>query len=64
MKGVVFITLAVNPKQLEHSVPALYGAEFDATVYLWRFVDGGVKRTSSGLSGSMEWSGERWTRRI
>ena len=38
VKGVVFV-LAVHRSQLEHAVKALYGAEFDATVYLRRFFD-------------------------
>ena len=36
--GVVFV-LAVNRDQLGHSVRALYGADFNATVYLRRFID-------------------------
>ncbi len=38
VKGVVFV-LAVNRQELEHSVRALYGAEFGAEVYLRRFFD-------------------------
>ena len=35
---IVFV-LAVNRGQLEHSIRALYGARFDAAVYLQRFFD-------------------------
>lgn len=38
VKGVVFV-LAVNRSQLANAVKALYGAEFDAEVYLRRFFD-------------------------
>lgn len=38
VKGVVFV-LAVHRSQLEHSVKILYGAEFDAAVYLRRVFD-------------------------
>jgi signal transduction histidine kinase len=36
--GVVFI-LGIDRDQLSHSIKALYGSEFDATVYLKRFID-------------------------
>ena len=35
----VFFVLAVNRSELEHSIQALYGAEFDAAGYLRRFID-------------------------
>ena len=38
VKHIVFV-LAVNRGQLEHSIRALYGAGFDAAVYLQRFFD-------------------------
>ena len=36
--GVVFI-LGIDRSQLNHSIRSLYGSEFDATVYLRRFID-------------------------
>jgi predicted KAP-like P-loop ATPase len=38
VEGVVFI-LGIDRIQLSHSIKALYGAEFDATRYLKRFID-------------------------
>jgi KAP family P-loop domain len=38
VEGVVFI-LGIDRTQLSHSIKALYGSEFDATVYLKRFID-------------------------
>ena len=38
VNGIIFV-ISVNRKQLEHSVRALYGSDFDATGYLRRFFD-------------------------
>jgi KAP family P-loop domain len=38
VEGVVFI-LGIDRTQLSHSIKALYGLKFDATVYLKRFID-------------------------
>lgn len=38
IEGLVFV-LALDKKQLAHSVRAVYGAEFDAVGYLRRFID-------------------------
>lgn len=40
--GIVFV-LAVNRDQLEHSIKALYGSEFDAQGYLRRFFDADIR---------------------
>ena len=40
--GIVFI-LAVNRDQLEHSIKALYGSDFDAQGYLRRFFDADIR---------------------
>lgn len=53
VKGVVFV-LAVNRRQLEHSVRVLYGAKFDAAVYLRRFFDVDLRLPAVDRAGFIE----------
>ena len=70
VEHVVYV-IAINRRELSHSVKVVYGSEFDATGYLGRFFDldlllqesdkeGYVRERLSLVKDSSERSGSRW----
>ena len=68
VNNVVFV-LGINRKQLAHSIRALYGHDFDADVYLRRFIDASIHLPESDRralvnaaiknSGILDWADRR-----